>query len=364
MSIIAANVRDPVVAEGDLYSLTACNDYRRPAAAGDDGRFLHAGVDAVGERFSTLARRHAGEIRALPAGDYHNRMQIDGYDEPVDLVCTLSVGPDRIAIDFAGSSPESAQGINVPLPYTEAYASFGVRCMVGNDIPNNAGSLETIEVTAPDGCILNARRPGRCRRGTPSARCCRTSSSAAWIRCCPAGCRRRGLLHLEPRVPQRRRVARTRRMFVINPIFNGGTGARRGKDGLSTTAFPSGVRTTPTEVNEVDLAAGDLAQGVLAGLRRRRRAARRPGPGDRGGPPDGAPFVISKMFDRIEHPARGRHGGGDGALGEVFTVAEDGTQVRLAGKGRDEVKANHRLVLRTPGGGGLGDASERDAALE
>ena len=26
MTLIAANVRDPVVAEGDLYSLTACND--------------------------------------------------------------------------------------------------------------------------------------------------------------------------------------------------------------------------------------------------------------------------------------------------------------------------------------------------
>ena len=34
------------------------------------------------------------------------------------------------------------------------------------------------------------------------------------------------------------------------PFHTGGTGARPGKDGLSATAFPSGVRSTPIEITE------------------------------------------------------------------------------------------------------------------
>ncbi|MCU0479462.1 MAG: hydantoinase B/oxoprolinase family protein, partial [Chloroflexi bacterium] len=121
--------------------------------------------------------------------------------------------------------------------------------------------------------------------------------------------------------------------------------------GLSTTAFPSGVRTTPTEVNEVtsplviwrreyrtDSAGageyrGGLGQVVEIGHR------------------DGAAFMVSKMFDRLVHPPRGRQGGADGLPGLVYL--DDGTV--LKGKGLDRVPAGARLVMETPGGGGMGD---------
>ena len=374
MSIIAANVRDPVVAEGDLYSLTACNDTgaRQLLEMMDD--FSMPGVDAVGaEILDTSRRAMLEEIRTLPEGDYHHRMQIDGYDEPVDLVCTLSIRPAGIAIDFAGSSAESARGINVPLPYTEAYASFGVRCMVGNDIPNNAGSLETIRVTAPDGCILNARRPRAvsarhaigqmlpdvilgCLDQVLPGRVPAEGASCIWnpvFRSAHVA----GGTEGAGGAPGAEEAA-DQADFVINPIFNGGTGARRGKDGLSTTAFPSGVRTTPTEVNEVtsplviwrkeywqdSAGVGELRGGLGQVIEVAHR--------------DGEPFVISKMFDRIHHPARGRQGGGEGAPGRVYL--KDGPD--LNGKGRDLVPANATLVMETPGGGGMGDVVRRDPA--
>jgi N-methylhydantoinase B len=53
----------------------------------------------------------------------------------------------------------SAFAINVPKAYTDAYTTFGVRCLMGPAIPNNAGSLSTVRVTAPEGCILNAPFP-------------------------------------------------------------------------------------------------------------------------------------------------------------------------------------------------------------
>jgi N-methylhydantoinase B len=144
--------------------------------------------------------------------------------------------------------------------------------------------------------------------------------------------------------------------FVSNPIFNGGTGARPSKDGLSTTAFPSGVRTTSTEISE--------ATTPLVIWRKEYRVdsggvgERRGGLGQviEVGHRQGAPFVISKMFDRLEHPAQGRFGGGAGAPGAVYIKGG----AALRGKGRDVVPADTILVLETPGGGGIGDVNRRN----
>ena len=75
----------------------------------------------------------------------------------------------------------------------------------------------------------------------------------------------------------------------------------------------------------------------------------------------GDAFVISKMFDRIHHPARGRGGAGEGGAGAVFVTDENGAVTSLPGKGRDVIPAGAELTLKTPGGGGLGPADERDA---
>jgi len=152
--------------------------------------------------------------------------------------------------------------------------------------------------------------------------------------------------------------------FVINPIYNGGTGARAGKDGLATTAFPSGVRTTPTEINE---ATSPLVTWVKE---------YRPGSGGagefRGGLGQrlefshqaGEPFTVSKMFDRIDHPAAGRLGGLSGAPGQVFVTTVDGDRQQLKGKGVESIPKGARLVMETPGGGGIGDPQQRLAEAQ
>ena len=45
------------------------------------------------------------------------------------------------------------------LNYCLAYTAFGVKCLVAPDVPNNAGSLAPITVSAPEGCVLNVKRP-------------------------------------------------------------------------------------------------------------------------------------------------------------------------------------------------------------
>jgi N-methylhydantoinase B len=272
----------------------------------------------------------------------------------------------RIRLDFRGTSPASAKGINVPMPYTTAYASFGIRCVVGNEVPNNAGSLTLIDVTAPEGCLVNAGHP----RAVSARHAIGQMLPDVVLGCLQqivpnrvpaegASCIWNPVFMNNVAGPGENTMSET---FVINPIFNGGTGARPGKDGLSTTAFPSGVRTTSTEVNEAtsplvvwrkEYASGSGGEGQFrGGLGQTIEIGHR----------HGASFVISKMFDRIEHPARGRLGGGDGAPGRVMVRSEQGQEVHLPPKGRDVVPAGHRLVLQTPGGGGMGESTRRDPA--
>lgn len=139
-------------------------------------------------------------------------------------------------------------------------------------------------------------------------------------------------------------------------MFNsGGTGARPTCDGLSATAFPSGVSTMSVEATE--------HVGPIVVWKKELRAGSG-GPGTwRGGlgqvieiePREGYELWFNAMFDRIDNPARGRKGGHDGAAGIVALA--DGTKLRS--KGRQNVKEGHRLHLSLPGGGGYGDPKER-----
>jgi N-methylhydantoinase B len=72
----------------------------------------------------------------------------------------------------------------------------------------------------------------------------------------------------------------------------------------------------------------------------------------------GHEFDFSAMFDRVNHPAKGRDGGRDGAPGSV--TLDDGTKLRP--KGWQHVPAGRRLVLELPGGGGYGDPARRSNA--
>ena len=139
-------------------------------------------------------------------------------------------------------------------------------------------------------------------------------------------------------------------------FHSGGAGARPGKDGLSATGFPSGVRSVPVEVTEA-------ISPVVFWRKEFRTDSGGPG-ANRGGLGqvmelgilEDAPFAFSALFDRIDHPPRGRAGGDDGSGGRVGL----GSGGELDGKGTQTVPPGDRVVIEMPGGGGLGDPRERD----
>ena len=361
LEILRANVRDPIAAEGDLYSLAACNKAGADSLLEMLDEFDLDGLDKVGHMIIENSREAMlSEIRKLPKGQWHYTMRIDGYDDPVDLVCTLTIGDDGIDIDFDGTSSVSGHGINVPLTYTQAYASFGARCVIGNDIPNNAGSLGVVRVVAPEGSILNAPRPA-----AVSARHAIGQMLPDVVLGCPED-------PLDGQVPVEGAAClfgpvflggrgvipgSESESFVINAFYAGGTGARPGKDGLSSTAFPSGVRSTPVEITE-------NTSPLIMWCKEYR-----PGSGGngqyRGGlgqimefaHAEGEAFAVSKMFDRIDHPPRGRDGGEPGAPARVYLKSG----ARLKGMGREILPAGDSMVLETAGGGGRGAPSGRDS---
>src|SRR5258708_7365215 len=101
---------------------------------------------------SAGARRGGGGVT-------RNRDGMEGYAKTLLLNASMTIPDDGIHVDFAGPSPASAYGINVVLNYTTAYTAFGIKCLVAPEVPNNAGSLEPLTVSAPEGCILNVKRP-------------------------------------------------------------------------------------------------------------------------------------------------------------------------------------------------------------
>jgi len=318
--------------------------------------FSLATIDELAEHIlahSAAATRAA--IARLPSGSWTASMTLDGYDAPVELQARLTIDGDRLVVDYAGSSAATGRGINSPKCYTDAYSVFGLKCLIAPEVPNNAGSLAPFEIVAPRDSIVSPERPrpvtarhvvGQmlpdlmfgCLEPALNGQVPGESAGSIWV------------------------LAMSGAGFNVMSVGLGGTGARPTRDGLSTTAFPSGVGGIPVEVTESQaplvfwhkefLADSGGAGRHRGGLAQRIVVGGRAGHG----------FACNAAtFDRRANPARGRAGGSDGAAGQVF-VDGPGGAVPFTGKGTITVPPGALLRVELPGGGGFGPPSERDPA--
>ncbi len=359
MEIVKANSREPIANEGDIYALIACCETGAERLSGMMEEF---GIDHLDELadyiIDTSYRGTIEAISELPKGTWQNVLKVDGYGQEIDLHASLTISEDHVALDFDGTSGLSKKGINVPLNYATAYSIFALRCIIGPDIPNNAGSLAPFHVTGPKDCILNAQHPApvamRHTLGqmTPDlVYGCLSQLLPDQIPAEGASC----MYDLPLRqVPEA--VARGNEQFALELVFSGGTGARPGLDGLSATAFPSGVWGSQVETTEA-------VAPVL--ITRRELKQDSGGPGrTRGGLGQhiemrsavDEDFMLFLSVERVLNPARGRFGGGEGAPGRI-RIGKDGPD--LTGKGEVRVKAGKTLIFETPGGGGFGNPQDR-----
>ena len=364
LDIIRANVREPVQVVGDVYGLMACNEVGSRRLVETMREFGLADVETLGVMIISRSRAAMTEaIGKLPKGTWTAAMRIDGYEAPVDLVATLTIGDDTIHVDYAGTSGMSGYAINCPLCYTKAYTTFGVNCVVAPYVPNNAGTLAAVTVTAPEGCIINATYPAAvyarssmghmlpdvvygCLQQALPDRVPAEGTSNLWTLKFVAG---HGLTGIG---------AESGTPFMVMSFHSGGAGARPKQDGLSATPFPSGVRNVPVEVTEaitpLVVWKKELRQDSGGAGRQRGGLGQVMEVGNR----ENAAFGLFAGFERVKYAARGREGGGDGALGRVSLKSG----ATLAPKGLQVIPAGDRVVIEMPGGGGMGSAAERDAS--
>ncbi|MBA0051106.1 hydantoinase B/oxoprolinase family protein [Streptomyces sp. AJS327] len=358
--LIRANVRTPDETMGDIYAQVAANQVGARSLDRMMGEFGLDDIDAVAGEImlrSETALRDA--LRGLRDGRYEARMTSDGFDgRALDLAVAITVSGDSVEVDYTGSSPQSAHGVNVVLNYTRAYTSFAIKAALAPEVPHNAGSFRPVHVTAPRGSVLNCIDPAPVAsrhlvghflpsllfdalrpavpEGLPAP-----SSDALWMTVWRGG-------EMDETQP-----------FTLTLFGAGGVGGRPDKDGLNTTGFPTGVRAAPTEVLETltplvqrrrELRTDSGGPGAhRGGLGQVMRVSRR---GEHG-------WTVNANVDRVEHPAPGAAGGHRGATGEV---TDDATGERLPRKQLVRLAPDSVVHLSFPGGGGYGDPWRRPVA--
>ncbi len=361
--IIRGNVREPDQLIGDIYALATCNEIGHRRLTDMMTEFALDDLEGIATFILDNSRRATLErIAALPKMSAEGEMTVDGFDVPITLKARVTVHADRIVTDFTGTSGVDRKGINCPMVYTKAYACYALKVAIAPEIPNNAASLAPFEVTAPENTIVNALHPAPVALRHIVGHFVPDVVFNAFDKIVPgvvpaegAGCLCNFQVSLRP-VEGAPEGARRAEVLTFN---SGGSGARPAQDGLNATAFPSGVMTMPIEATE-------HAGPVIIW-----RKELRPGSGGAGrmrgglgqfmevGAMEGYEFDISAMFDRGDHPARGRRGGQPGA--NTTIALDDGTPMRV--KGKQFVPQGRRVKMAFPGGAGYGDPAERDASL-
>lgn len=357
LTLIRTNVRTPEQTVGDIWSQVGAVDLIARRLGEILAEYSLEGIDELADALFTrseAAMRLA--ISKLPEGEYRYEMQTDGFGERFRYAVAVRIRAGAIECDFTGTSPQQPRAINCVLAYTAAMTAYAIKCLLLPDLPNNDGLFRPIRAIAPEGSILNPRSPapvgGRACTGhyVPTVifgalfqvlpqKVMAGVGSPLWI-ANMSGTRADG------------------KPFATVLFFNGGMGATAGKDGASVMSWPSNISCTPVEVAERD-------SPVFF-----RYKALRPDSGGagrfRGGLGEEVCFVsrhptplnIVFLTERIQVPAPGVGGGESGACGEVLI---DGQVIDT--RRPHVLQPGAEVILRTPGGGGYGPASERgDAA--
>ena len=350
IDLIRYNVRVPDLVMGDIYAQIAANDLAEKRLGSLLKEYgLENLRELTGEIQGRSERAMRDALREVPDGTYTSEVETDGLAEPIRIKARLEKKGDGLLIDYEGSSAQVDAALNVAYNYTYAYSVYPVKCALCPQIPNNEGCFQPIEVRAPEGSILNPRRPAAGGGRMLVGHYLPVAVFAA----------------LAPIMPERVTAASGSPLWCVNysgtdkrgnrtaGLFfqNGGMGASSRREGYSCVSFPSNVSHTPVEVLErispftflgkkIERASG--GEGEFRGGCGQRIEMRNDSPGS---------VTVSFMAERTKIPAPGLFGGGAGAIGQVLI---NGSAVNP--KRTTALEPGDTLTLITPGGGGFGRA--------
>jgi N-methylhydantoinase B len=338
---IAERMRGPRQRQADLRAQLAAN---RAGASRLVELVERYGLDAVREGMSETLdyaeRRTRARIAEIADGRREARDVLEAREGDLELHLAATVEGDSIALDFAGSAGQHDGNLNCPLAVTLSACYFAVRVLADPDVPPCAGAYRPVTVTAPEGCLLNARPPAAVAAGNVE-----TSSRVADLVLAAFG-RALGQGTMN-------NVTLGNDDFTYYETIGGGQGACPDAAGPSAVHVAmSNTLNTPVEALELEFPLRAAAYSVRRGSGGAGR--------HRGG--DGvirelealAPMSWSVIAERRRHRPKGADGGEPGAAGRSLLNGEE-----LPPKASGELRPGDRLRIETPGGGGLGGRTER-----
>ncbi|MBT4486723.1 MAG: hydantoinase B/oxoprolinase family protein [Rhodospirillaceae bacterium] len=355
IELVRANVRAPDQVIGDLMANVTATK------AGEDmlvGFLAEYGLEDFAALSGEIRGRSEAATRArisqMADGTYRNEIQIEGVDGPLTLACRIDVSGDSMTVDFDGTDPCVRQGINVPFCYTRAMVLYSIKCLTVPELPNNGGSVVPVTVTAPDGCLLDARPPSPTGARHMIGHFVSPLVFGALAEAVPdsiqADCGMLDLMTFQ---------GRHRDGHDVSTIYfaSGGFGALSGRDGAETTPGPSNMAVVPVEVWETltstvvehkmllpdsggaGASRGGLGQEVV--IRN----------------DSGHIMTVFCMANRTDFPPLGQMGGKPGRAREHRV-----NDITVDPKGHYELAPGDRITMIEAGGGGFGAPSERSSA--
>ena len=163
LELILANFALPGERVGDFRAQIAANRLgERRVGELIDRHGLATVRAACAEALAYGERKIRAAIAELPDGVYRFADAMDGdgvRPEPIPIAVAIAKHGDTMALDFAGSGPQCAGDINVVYFALVATVYYALKAVLDPTIPANGGFYRAIAVTAPEGCIVNARPP-------------------------------------------------------------------------------------------------------------------------------------------------------------------------------------------------------------
>lgn len=371
--IILNNVRTPRVSYGDLRALISSVDLGQERLENLTERYGIEEFTRIVEDVQTYSeRRMRSFIDSIPNGTYDGEdyMDDDGInDGPFKLHVSIEVRDDEIVADWSGTDDQTDGPINATYGVTSSATWNALLQLYKGDMPVNKGSYEPINVIARPGSIANVDYPKPEVGGN-------TETHPRMV----------NTVYRAMAEPLPDQVTAADGSTCMNFLFGGthpdtgepyvnyhlegmGWGGRPDGDGNDSVIVVNGnCRNTPVEVFETrypwlteryklrqDSGGAGKHRGGL-GIERVIKSR--------------APEItVSALFDRMKNAPWGRKGGQEGAKSSItversdrdgFETFVDAFGTSSPSKFADvKVTEGDRIRIRSPGGGGYGDPSER-----
>jgi N-methylhydantoinase B len=338
----------------DLMAQVAGNQVGQRRLAALEDRFGAGRLAAMmGALMDYSERAMRALVAELPAGRFAfaDHLDDDGLGgAAVRIRVAIERRGEDALIDFSGTAPCVRGNVNAVLPVTAASVFYVFRCLLGEDVPSNAGCLRPLAIRAPEGTVVNATFPHAVAAGNveTSQRIVDVLLGAlaqAWPERVPAAS-----------CGSMNNVSLASPRFAYYETIAGGMGAGPRGAGLSAVhTHMTNTRNTPVEMMEEaypvrvvrycvrDGSGGEGARAGGDGVVREIEALE--------------PMTAAILTERRRRAPWGLAGGRPGRRGRD-RVRSGGAWRAVPGKAVLKLEPGDRLRIETPGGGGHGKAEK------